>query len=67
MPTDFEPETPQPSSPRKWIALVAVAAAFVFAIALANRQVDRTTAMAPDKAPADKTVGLAPQGTPPGR
>lgn len=66
MPTDFEPETPQ-SRQRKWMMFVAVAAAFIFAIALANRQIDRTTAMAPDKAPSDKTVGLAPQGTPPGR
>jgi hypothetical protein len=64
MPTDFEPETPPP---RRWIALLVIAVAFVVAIGLANRQVDRTTAMAPDKAPSDKTVGLAPQGSPPGR
>jgi hypothetical protein len=65
MPTDFEPDTPPPQ--RRWIALLVIAVVFVVAIGLANRQIDRTTAMAPDKAPADKTVGLAPQGTPPGR
>lgn len=66
MPTDFEPDTPRPAQ-RKWIAILAIVAVFVVAIALANRQVDRTTAMAPDKASTDKTVGLAPQGTPPER
>jgi hypothetical protein len=64
MPTDFEPEKPKPS---RWIALAVIAVVFVAAIGLANRQHDRTSGMAPDKAPADKTVGLAPQGTPPGR
>jgi hypothetical protein len=62
MPTDFEPETPQRPQQRKWIALLAIAVVFVAAIAFANRQVDRTTAVAPDKAPSEKTIGLEPQG-----
>jgi hypothetical protein len=33
----------------------------VAAVALANRQVDRTTGMAPDKGASEKTVGLSPQ------
>lgn len=57
MPTDFDSNTPR----RRWIAPVLIAAVFVVAIALANRQVDRTTGMAPDKAPSEKTVGLEPQ------
>jgi hypothetical protein len=61
MPTDFEPENP-PRLQRKWIALLALAVVFVAAIAFANRQVDRTTAVAPDKAPSEKTIGLEPQG-----
>jgi hypothetical protein len=60
MPTDFEPETPRPPT-RTWMVLAAIVAVFVFAIALANRQVDRTTGVAPDKAPSEKTIGLAPQ------
>jgi hypothetical protein len=63
MPTDFEPEPPR----RKWIVPAVIAVVFILAMALAGSQHDRTTAMAPDKAPSDKTVGLAPQGTPPGR
>ena len=63
MPTDFEPEQRGMPPQRKWIALLIIALVFVGAIALANRQVDRTTGMAPEKGPADKTVGLAPQGS----
>jgi hypothetical protein len=59
MPTDFEPDRPQPR--RRWIPLLVIGAIFVAAIALASRQVDRTTAVAPDKAPSEKTIGLAPQ------
>jgi hypothetical protein len=61
MPTDFEPERPRPQ--RRWLPLLVIAAIFVAAIALATRQVDRTTAVAPDKAPSEKTIGLAPQKT----
>lgn len=61
MPTDFEPDRPQPR--RRWIPLLLIGAIFVAAIALASRQVDRTTAVAPDKAPSEKTIGLAPQTT----
>ncbi|MDQ8729503.1 hypothetical protein [Bradyrhizobium sp. LHD-71] len=61
MPTDFDSNSPPPN--RKWIAPLVIAIVFSVAIALANRQVDRTTAMAPDKAPSEKTVGLAPQGS----
>lgn len=68
MPTNFEPESRSPPpAKRRWLALLAIAAIFILAIAVANRQVDRTTAVAPDKTPSERTVGLAPQGTPPGR
>jgi hypothetical protein len=61
MPTDFEPDRPQ--ARRRWIPLLLIGAILVAAIALASRQVDRTTAVAPDKAPSEKTIGLAPEKT----
>jgi hypothetical protein len=62
MPTDFEPDPPRRATPqRKWGVLVAVALVLLVALALVGRQHDRTTGMAPDKAPSEKTIGLAPQ------
>lgn len=60
MPTNFDPDTPNPRP--KWIAFLVIAVVFVVAIALANRQVDRTTGMAPDlKGASEKTVGISPE------
>ena len=50
MPTDFD-DDPGDKARRSWIALLALALMFVVAIALANRQVDRTTAIAPAESP----------------
>ena len=62
MPTNFEND-PRDNNARKpnWIVFLAVALVVVIAVAIANRQVDRTTAVAPDKSASEKTVGLAPQ------
>lgn len=62
MPTDFDDDPRDRYDPRpKWTVLFVIALVFVAAIALANRQVDRTTAIAPDKGASEKTVGLSPQ------
>jgi hypothetical protein len=62
MPTDFDddPRNKYDSRP-KWTFLFVIALMVVAAVALANRQVDRTTGMAPDKGASEKTVGLSPQ------
>lgn len=62
MPTDFDDDPRSKYDPRpNWTILFVIALVLIAAIALANRQVDRTTAMAPDKAASEKTVGLSPQ------
>ena len=60
--TDFDNDPRDRHNPRpNWILVLAVALVFVVAIAFANRQIDRTTAIAPDKTASEKTVGLSPQ------
>jgi hypothetical protein len=62
MPTDFDDDPRDKYDPRpNWTLLFVIALVVVVAIAAANRQVDRTTAIAPDKAASETTVGLSPQ------
>jgi hypothetical protein len=62
MPTDFDEDPRERYDSRpNWMVLLAIALLVVAAIALANRQVDRTTAIAPDKAGSERTVGISPQ------
>ena len=59
MPTDFDDDPRGKYDLRpNWPILFVIVLVVVAAVALANRQVDRTTAIAPDK---EKTIGLSPQ------
>jgi hypothetical protein len=62
MPTDFDEDPRSKYNPRpNWTVLFVIALVVIAAIAVANRQVDRTTAIAPDKGASGTTIGLAPQ------